>query len=156
MASKFNSDRLRKSFWPKIDGPSDAVDAMKLGQWAGLLIAIGYGFALVLAVSTDQYSDGTPFEDEAELYGIAFIYVVLMLIALLFWFLARRGMGWAVLIISVWGLFEAVLKLLTLPGQGIILVILMILFSIGGIRGWLGVRKYGRPGEQPDEASVTE
>ena len=156
MATKGNSDKFRKMLCPRIEEPSAAMDAMKLAQWVGLFIAIGYGLALVLAVSTDQYPDGTPFEDEAELYGIAFIYVVLILIALLFWLLARWGKGWAVVIISVWGLFEAALKLVTLPGQGTILAILIILFSISGFRGWLGVRKYGRPGEQPDEAGATE
>ena len=156
MATKGNADKFRKMLWPKIEESSAAMDAMKLAQWVGLLIAIGYGITLVLAVSADQYPDGTPFEDEAELYGMAFIYVVLMLLALLFWLLARWGKGWAVVIVSAWGLIEAVVKLLTLPGQGVILAILMILFCISGFRGWLGVRKYGRPGEGPDEAGVTE
>ena len=156
MATKGNSDRFRKMLWPRIEGSSAAMDAMKLAQWVGLLIAIGYGLALVLAVSTDQYPDGTPFEDEADLYGIGFMYVVLIFVALLFWLLARWGKGWAVVIVSVWGLIEAVIKLFTLPGQGVILAILMILFCISGFRGWLGVRKYGRPGERPVEAGATE
>ena len=70
MAIKGNSDKFRKMLWPKIEEASAAMDAMKLAQWVGLLIAIGYGMALVLAFSTDQYPDGTAFEDEAELYGI--------------------------------------------------------------------------------------
>ncbi len=156
MATKGNSDKFRKMLWPKIEESSAAMDAMKLAQWVGLLVAIGYGLALVLAVSTDQYLDGTPFEDEGELYGMAFIYVVLILLALLFWLLVRRGIGWAVVIISAWGLLEAVVKLLTQSGQGVILAILTILFCISGFRGWLGVRKYGRPGERPDEAGAAE
>ncbi len=156
MATKGNVDKFRKMLWPKIEDSSTAMDAMKLAQWVGFIIAIGYGLALVLAVSTDQYPDGTPFEDEAELYGMAFFYVVLLLLALLFWLLARWGKGWAVVIVSAWGLIEAVIKLFILPGQGVILAILMILFCISGIRGWLGVRKYGRPGERSDETSVTE
>ena len=156
MATKANADRFRKMLWPKIEESSAAMEAMKLAQWAGLLIAIGYGLALVLAVSTDQYPDGTALEDEAELYGIAFIYVVLILLALLFWLLARWGKGWAVVIVSAWGLLEAVIKLLTLPGRGLILALLTILFCISGFRGWRGVRKYGRPGAQSAEAGVTE
>lgn len=93
MATKGNVDKFRKMLWPKIEDSSTAMDAMKLAQWVGFIIAIGYGLALVLAVSTDQYPDGTPFEDEAELYGMAFFYVVLLLLALLFWLLARWGKG---------------------------------------------------------------
>ena len=156
MAAKGNTEKFRKMLWPRIEESSAAMDAMKLAQWVGLLIAIGYGLALVLAVSTDQYPDGTPFADEADLYGMAFIYLVLIVLALLFWLLARRGKGWAVVIVSAWGLIEAVVKLLILPGQGVILSIFMILFGISGIRGWLGVREYGRPGERSDETGVTE
>ena len=156
MATKGNSDKFRKMLWPKIEASAAAMDAMKLAQWVGLLIAIGYGLALGLAVATDQYPDGTPFEDEADLYGMAFIYVVLILLALLFWLLARWGKGWAVVIVSAWGLIEAVVKLFILPGQGVIFAIFMILFGISGIRGWLGVREYGRPGESSDETGVTE
>ncbi len=156
MATKGNSDKFRKMLWPKIEDASTAMEAMKLAQWAGLFIAIGYGLALVLAMSTDQYPDGTPSEDDTELYGMAFFYVVLLLLALVFWFLARRGKAWAVLIVSAWGLIEAVLKLVTLPGQGVILAILLILFCISGLRGWFGVRKIGQPGVQPDETAVSE
>ncbi len=74
----------------------------------------------------------------------------------MFWFLARRGKGWAVLFLSVWGLIEAVVKLVTMPGQGVILAILIILFCISGFRGWFGVRKFGQPGVRPDETAVSE
>ncbi len=154
MAIKGNSDKFKKMLWPKIEDSSAAMDAMKLAQWVGLLIAIGYGLALVLAFSTDQYPDGTPFEDEADLYGISFIYIVLILLGLLFWLLARWGKGWAVLFVSTWGLLEAVVKLFTLPGQGVILAILIMLFCLSGFRGWLGVRKYGRPGGGKDETEI--
>ena len=154
MAIKGNSDKFRKMLWPKIEESSAAMDAMKLAQWVGLLIAIGYGMALVLAFSTDQYPDGTPFEDEADLYGIGFIYFVLLLLALVFWLLARWGKGWAVLLVSTWGLLEAVVKLVILPGQGVILAILTILFCASGFRGWIGVRKYGRPGDGKGEAKI--
>ncbi len=156
MANKDQFEKFRKMLWPKIEDASTAMEASKLAQWVGVLIAIGYGLALVLAISTDQYPDGTPAEDEAELYGMAFFSVVLLLLALLFWFLARQGKGWAVLILSVWGLIEAVVKLVTLPGQGVILTILIILFCISGIRGWFGVRKFGQPGVPPDETAVSE
>ncbi len=156
MAIKGNSDKFRKMLWPRIEDSSAAMDAMKLAQWVGLLIGIGYGMALVIAISSDLYPDGTQFEDEAELYGIVFIYFVLILLALLFWLLARWGKGWAVLFISTWGLFEAVVKLFTLPGQGVILAMLTLLFCLSGFRGWLGVRKYGRPGDEKDEAEIAE
>ena len=156
MATKGNSDKFRKMLWPKIEDASTAMEAMKLAQWAGLLIAIGYGLALVLAMSTDQYPDGMSEDAEAELYGMAFFYVVLLLLALLFWFLARRGKAWAVLMVSAWGLIEAVLKLITLPGKGVILAILLILFCSSGFRGWFGVRKFGQPGAPPDKTAVSE
>ena len=147
MATEGRSDKFKKMLWPSIDDSSSAMEAMKLGQWVGLLSGIGYGFAIVVAISTDQYPDGTAFEDEAELYGIVFMYGLGTAVAMLFWLLARRGMGWAVLVVSVWGLIESVLKLLGGSGGGVILTILLILFCISGFRGWLGSRKYGRPGD---------
>ncbi len=81
MANKDQFENFRKMLWPKIEDASTAMEALKLAQWVGLLIAIGYGLALFLAISTDQYADGTPAEDEAELYGMAFFYVVLLLLA---------------------------------------------------------------------------
>ena len=147
MATEGRSDKFKKMLWPSIDDSSSAMEAMKLGQWVGLLIGIGYGFAIVVAISTDQYPDGTAFEDEAELYGIVFMYGLGTAVAMLFWLLARRGMGWAVLVVSVWGLIESVLKLLGGSGGGVIITILLILFCISGFRGWLGVRKYGRPSD---------
>jgi hypothetical protein len=147
MASSIQTDKFRKMLWPKIDDASTAMAAMKLAQWVGLLIAIGYGLALAITISIDQYPDGTSTGDEAELYGMVFFFIVLAGLALLLWFLARRGNGWATLILSVWGVVEAGLKLITLPGQGVILAILMIIFCVGGFRGWLGIRKYGRPSE---------
>jgi len=153
MPDRGRSEKFRKTLWPRIDDAASALQAMQLAQWAGLLIAIGYGFALVLAFATGRYPDGTPFEDEAELIGIVFIYAVLILLALAFWFLPRRGYGWAVLVVCVWGLLEALLKLLSAPGgAGIVLTVLLVLFCLGGIRGWLGLRKYGRPAVPPAAA----
>lgn len=144
MAGKDQGDRFRKTLWPKIEDAVSALEALRLAQWVGLLIAIGYGFAIAIAIAYDRYPDGTAFEDENELYGIVFIYLVLIAVALLFWFLVRRAIGWAALVVSVWGLVEAALKLV--GGGGIILTILLILFCLSGIRGWLGGRKFGRPG----------
>ena len=87
---------------------------------------------------------------------MAFISIELIVIALVLWLLARRGQGWAVLTVSVWGVPEAVLKLLGGSGGGVILAILMALFCLSGFRGWLGVRKYGLPGDGKDEAGIAE
>jgi hypothetical protein len=154
MATEGRSDKFKKLLWPSIDDSSSAMEAMKLGQWAGLLIGIGYGFAIFVAISTNQYPDGTAFEDEAELYGIVFMYGLVLAVAMLFWLLARRGIGWAVLGVSVWGLIESVLKLLGGSGGGVIITILLILFCINGFRGWLGIRKYGRPGDGTAETDA--
>ena len=150
MATEGRSDKFKRMLWPSIDDSSSAMEAMKLGQWVGLLIGIGYGFAIVVAISTDQYPDGTAFEDEAELYGIVFMYGLVTAVAMLFWLLARRGMGWAVLVVSVWGLIESVLKLLGGSGGGVIITILLILFCTTGFRGGLGIRILvcGRPGRR--------
>lgn len=156
MATNSQSDKFRAMFWPKVEDSSSAMQAMRLAQGAGLLIAFGYGLAMVLAFTADMYPDGTPIEDEAELYGLVFIYLVLIVLALLFWLLARKGMGWAVLIVCAWGLIEAVLKLLSGSGGGIVLALLLVLFCLGGIRGWLGLRKYGRPGERAPKPSIGE
>jgi hypothetical protein len=156
MAGGGQAEKFRTMLWPKIEDAASAIEAMKLAQWVGLLIAIGYVFALVIAFSAGQYPDGAPIEDEEELIGLAFIYIVLIVIALVFWLLARRGQGWAVLTVSVWGVPEAVLKLLGGSGGGVILAILMALFCLSGFRGWLGVRKYGLPGDGKDEAGIAE
>ena len=68
-------------------------------------------------------------------------------LGLLFWLLARWGKGWAVLFVCTWGLLEAVVKLLILPGPGVIVAVLTVLLCVSGSRGWAGVRKYGRPGD---------
>lgn len=153
MASGDQWEKFRKTLWPKIEDASSAREAMKLAQWVGVLIAIGYAMALVVIMSADKYPDGTPI-DANEQIGFAFMFVVLLVLALVFWYLVRRGLGWAVLVLSVWGIVEAVLKLATASGGGIVLTILLILFCISGFRGWAAVRKYGGDGGPPQESTA--
>ena len=134
----------KKSFfshlWPKINTKDDAIEATKNSQFLAFYLALAYGVNLLFVLFTGEDIFEGPFIDSFE--KNFFIIVYILIIAFFIWlgFRIRDKKFGLVPYLCGWCLIEMILKLVVYPGQGVIVALIVAVYSISCLRAWWSLR----------------
>ena len=128
------------SLWPKINTKNDAIEATKNSQFLAFYLAISYGILLLFVLFTGEDIFMGALIDSLE--KNIFIIVYILFVAFFIWLGFRiRGKKFGLVpYLCGWCLIEMVFKLVEHPGRGVIIALVVAVYSISCLRAWLSLR----------------
>ena len=134
------------AFWPDVKTEKGMKDAVKAGAFTFAYIAFSYALSTAYTLFAGRHLVGA-LEDNYELIGVQVLNVVMIIMAsVLAWLLLKQQSLVVAAIGLAWIVAEVAMKMMHAPGQGVVIAIIALLFSINGVRGTLAAK---RKSEQP-------
>ena len=134
----------KKSFfghlWPEINTKDEAIEATKNSQFLAFYLAITYGILLLFLLFTGRDFFMGAFIDSFE--NNFFIISYIIVVAFFIWLGFRiRGKKFGLVpYLCGWCLIEMVFKLVEHPGRGVIIALVVAVYSISCLRAWWSLR----------------